>query len=123
MAKKRILITEVSGECRNLRIDIDPFDDDPGYYCMAYPHGAGEKIDPKQCETCTREKHLIGETPDGVKNTIAKVLCEQDSDEGACRDCACQGNKNACDLLLSGEGYIARAEAVLNALLGKKENE
>lgn len=117
MTQKRILITEVSGECRNLRIDIDPFDDDPGYYCTAYPHGAAEKIDPKQCETCTREKYLIGETPDGVKNTIAKVLCKQDSDEGACRGCACQGNKNACDLFLSGEGYIARAEAVLNALL------
>lgn len=122
MAQKRILITEVSGECRNLRIDLDPFDDDPGYYCTEYPHGAAEKIDPKQCETCTREKYLIGKTLEEFITTIAKVLCEQDSNEGDCRDCACQGMKEACLLILK-EKYLIRAEAVLNALLGKKENE
>lgn len=62
MSEKRILITEVSGECRNLRIQQDPFDDKPGTYCAAYIHGGWEKIDPAACKTCKHEKYLTGIT-------------------------------------------------------------
>ncbi len=74
MTQKRILITEVSGECRNLRIQQDPFDDKPGTYCAAYIHGGWEKIDPKECETCKREKYLTGMAKTDVVEIIAETL-------------------------------------------------
>lgn len=61
MSEKRILITYCSSDCRNLHILKEPVEDlEPGHYCSAYIHGSWEKIDPKQCKTCTREKYLSG---------------------------------------------------------------
>ena len=76
---KRILITECSGECRNFRVVTkDSFFDDcdleEGCYCAAYLHGPWQKIDPKECENCTREKYLTGLTKAEVVDIIAKAM-------------------------------------------------
>lgn len=120
MAKKRILITEVSGECRNLRIDIDPFDDDPGYYCTAYPHGAGEKIDPKDCETCTREKHLIGENRRDLIERGAKALGRKHDPDNPSES---EFEKIWAEEIIDPvkNSFRNAAETVLDAFLGKKE--
>lgn len=60
--KKRILIMEVSGECRHVRVVKGAVDMEDGYYCAACPHSGWERIDPKKCETCTRPKYLMGIT-------------------------------------------------------------
>lgn len=62
MKEKRILITECSGECRNIRVVKGAIDMEDGYYCAACPHSGWERIDPKQCESCTRKKGLAGIT-------------------------------------------------------------
>ncbi len=52
--EKRIVIMEVYGGCRNIRIT------DEGTYCAAYPHGGWEKLEPGACDHCQREKYLSG---------------------------------------------------------------
>lgn len=71
MTEKRIFCIEVNGECRHLRVvkpykenDLDTLENaglEPGTYCAAYYHSAAwERIDPKECKTCKREKYLEG---------------------------------------------------------------
>lgn len=70
MNEKRILITEVSGKCRNLRGTSS------GVYCAAYPHGGWEKIKKEDCKKCSRDKYLTGisfmEAMEKVAYAIAK---------------------------------------------------
>lgn len=121
MSEKRILITEVSGECHNLRIQQDPFDDKPGTYCAAYIHGGWERIDPKECDTCKREKYLTGISRQEAIEKMAKAMCQRDeSGVGDCANCGCRNNKTACKFFLSDEGFFEMAEAALDELLGKE---
>ena len=100
--EKRILITEVSGECRNLRVQQDPFDENPGTYCAAYPHGGWEKIDPKECKTCKREKYLAGMARKDVIQTMYRGFYKRK---------------------LRGDHYTIKEclASALNALLGKED--
>ena len=74
MSKKRILIMEVSGECRYLRVNVDPFDDKPGIYCAYNPHSDWERIKKGDCAKCTRDKCLNGRDRSEVIDTVAKTL-------------------------------------------------
>ena len=62
--EKRILIIQVSGECRHLRvIDADCEYGSEGLYCAANPHSKEwEKISKKDCGKCKRDKDLTGIT-------------------------------------------------------------
>lgn len=66
--EKRIVITEVYGGCRNLRIT------DEGTYCAAYIHGGWEKIEPDACDHCQREKYLMGKSRQEVLDLITRTL-------------------------------------------------
>lgn len=123
MSEKRILVTECNGDCRNLRfVRKDDFFDDPyieeGFYCVA-DIGRVESIDPKQCENC-KKQYFTGLTKEEVIDIMAKAMCEWDTDEEDCGECACKGDESACKCFVDDSGYIKQAEFVLNALLGKK---
>lgn len=66
--EKRIVILEVYGGCRNIRIT------DEGTYCAAYPHGGWEKLEPGACDICQREKYLSGQSRQEVLNIITRTL-------------------------------------------------
>lgn len=93
MSNKRILVTEVYGGCRNLRVL------DEGVYCAADQVVGWELINPSECDNCKRKKHFVGFTRENLIKLMAKTIDE-----------ALKGN--AC----SSEGV---ANAVLNAMLGK----
>lgn len=52
---------------------------------------------------------------------MAKILCQWDTETKDCTECCHEKNKNACRCLWTNEGYIARAEAALDALLGEEK--
>lgn len=66
--EKRIVILEVYGGCRNIRIT------DEGKYCAANIHGGWEKIEPGACDKCTHEKNIAGHSRQDVINKIARAL-------------------------------------------------
>lgn len=114
--EERILITKVSGDCRNLRFMDDNAElagIEPGYYCAAYPHGGWEKIDQKECENCTREKYLIGITRQEAIDIMAKALCSTPFEN--CETCIGLKNKKLCKQTL--ESMKGDAAVALNALL------
>lgn len=98
--EERILITKVSGNCRNLRIiDEDCEYGSEGLYCAANPHTDWEKITKNTCKKCKREKFLIG-------------ISRQEAIEII---------KNASEFYLNhklGCTKEEEAECILNALLG-----
>lgn len=112
MTEKRILITEVSGECRHLRINVDPFDNDPGTYCASNTRGQWEKIKPEECKNCKREKRLVGISRAEAVERMAKALHSFDTIPTTEE----QWRKEVIDNVKSLYRY--RAEAVLDALLG-----
>lgn len=115
MAEKRIFCIEVNGECRNLRIiDEDCEYASAGTYCTAYPHGGWERINPKDCEKCKREKHLEGISRKEAIERMARAICQTDSDSGC--DVYCD-EKCKCK---TWKYSIPHAEAALVALLGKE---
>jgi len=122
--EKRILISEVSGECRNLRFakpynenDLDTLENvglEPGTYCAAYIHGGWEKISPKECKTCKRDKCLQGISRAEAIEKMAVAIWERDFNP--LHDW--QGYKK-----FNPEGariYRDEAKAALDALLGGK---
>lgn len=104
--EKRIVITEVYGGCRNLRIT------DEGTYCAAYIHGGWEKIEPDACDHCQREKYLSGISKKEAVEKMAIAIFEKD-------------NVLALDIRFDELAeskrafYRSVAKAVLNALLDK----
>ena len=66
--EKRIVITEVYGGCRNLRIT------DEGTYCAAYIHGGWEKIEPDACDHCQREKYMSGKSREEILKIAARAI-------------------------------------------------
>lgn len=78
--EERILITKVSGECRNLRVVGYGSE---GLYCAANPHSDWEKITKRTCKTCKREKFLTGitrqEAIEIIKKSLEQIQCWSDS--------------------------------------------
>lgn len=125
MAEERILITKCSGECRNLRIIYDDCDyASEGTYCAAYPHGDWERIDPKECDNCKRDKHLIGiSRSEAIKRMAAGMFYISWESKGYYYKGKMKYKKkdiNFDDLVEeSKEEWLHLAEAALNALLSK----
>lgn len=116
--EKRILALEVNPDCKALYVDYgDQLDPDGGMFCDK--NGRYVRITEKDCAKCKRPV-LAGITRAEAIERMAKGLCSWEQD---CIICECGVNTNACRLILSDEGYIARAEAALDALLGKEEGK
>jgi len=104
--EKRIVIMEVYGGCRNLRITHE------GTYCAAYIHGGWEKIEPDACDRCQREKYLSGKSRQDVLNIITQAL-EKKAEEMV------RANQET-DIYDNPGGREDIAQAVLDALLEGK---
>lgn len=76
MSEKRVVILEVPGDCRNLRVT------DEGTYCAAYIHGGWERIEPKACLVCKREKYLSGRSKNNVISQMAFAIAKKKYGEG-----------------------------------------
>lgn len=115
--KKRILITEVSGDCHHLRVLdnslLHVLVDDPGTYCAANPHSDWEKINPEECKNCRREKHFVGitraEAVERMSIAIAKDQWKRLAKENDTFEAFFKRHKVAFD---------NAAEAALDAILG-----
>ena len=101
--EKRIVITEVYGGCRNLRIT------DEGTYCAAYIHGGWEKIEPDACGHCQREKYLSGQSRQEVLNIITRTLEEK-------AEQMVRANRET-DIYDNPDGREEIAQAILDGLL------
>lgn len=117
MSDKRILCTEVSGNCRNLRevgsLSLASLFNvrKVGSYCSA---NGWKKITKAQCKNCNKAEY-VGLTREQFIYKMAKALCKTDGDD--CETCGFNGNEKGCKAYLEIGNYITQAEAVLNALL------
>lgn len=93
--KRRILITYCSDNCHALRVQMDPFEDNPGTYCDR--NGKYVKIDEKECAKCNHPI-LYGIPRQEALERISKAF-------------------NSVVTIISPEACIEGAEAALNALL------
>lgn len=116
--EERILITKVSPHCHALRFLCDPIDIEESMFCDK--NGRYVRITPKDCAKC-KNPVLYGISRADALERMAKILCQWDTETNDCTECCNEKNKNACRCLLTDEGYIARAEAALDALLGGKK--
>lgn len=109
-SEKRILITEVSGDCRYLRVQVDPLDDDPGTYCAANLKGNWEKIDTKECKRCKRKNRFRGITRKEAIERMAEAIYGWEP---------LYNWKKYKKIVPEGaRAYIGRAADALDALLG-----
>lgn len=123
--EERILITKVSGNCRNLRIiDEDCEYGSEGLYCAANPHSKEwEKISKNTCKKCKREKFLIGIPRKEAIEIMAKanwiaVVCAKNQIvpvNVSKEEWDTEWNKLSKSFK---KVYLAGAEGSLNALLG-----
>lgn len=117
MSEKRILIKEVSGNCRFLRevgsLSLASLFNvrKVGSYCSA---NGWKKITKAQCKNCNKAEY-VGLTREQFIYKMAKALCKTDGDD--CETCGFNGNEKGCKAYLEIGNYITQAEAVLNALL------
>lgn len=102
--EKRILVLKVNPDCKALRFNCDPFDDDDGMYCNK--SGKWVRITDKDCAKC--------KSPVLAGITRAEAVCKIKS--AFCKNCKVQ-DKSCFDCGVSKEG----CEAALDALLGKVE--
>lgn len=87
------------------------------YHVTEYHDGYSDchiicKISNEVCneENCNhKELQLDGFTKEEMIEKMAKALCKYEQD---CTDCQCRVNTNACRLILSDEGYIARSQSI-----------
>lgn len=123
MKEKRILCTEVNGNCRYLR-EVNSLSlahlfalNDVGNYCSA---NGWKKINNDQCKSCNKAKY-VGITREQAIECIAKAICRNDGED--CEDCDFPKTKNGCAVYLRVGNYINQAEAALNALLEGHNDE
>ena len=109
MSDKRIVIMEVSGDCRHIRVVKGAVDMEDGYYCAACPHSGWERIDPKQCESCTREKILQGVARKDLVELIRQTIFYYDY------------KKIGTTTHLTMQQRWEQAETVLDAILEAKK--
>lgn len=98
MAEERILIIKCGGDCRYLRVNQAPFDEDKNLYCTYNPHSEWEQITPLDCATCKRTGRFDGVSVEKAVDTAEAALFE-----------LFDNNANA--------NYREIAETVINALL------
>ena len=98
--EKRILVLKVNPDCKALRFDCDPFDDDDGMYCDK--SGKWVRITEKDCAKC-KAPVLLGLSRSEVIDKIADAIVKKIKEMG----------KGATPIFL--------AEAALNALLEDKK--
>jgi hypothetical protein len=113
MAEKeeRILITKCSSGCLALRISCDPFDDKDGMYCDK--SGKCVRVTEKECSKC-KDPVLLGMSRQEAIEKMALAMFERERPGS-------RGEVPIEDVWQDlKEGYLASAEAALNALLGEK---
>lgn len=86
MAEKRVAVIKCSGNCRYLRINQDPFDNEEGWYCAYNPHSAWERITEKDCKGCDREARFAGITKKEFIDKIEKALKDAVTDDEVATD-------------------------------------
>ena len=120
MSEKRILIKEVSGNCRYLR-EVDSLSlahlfalNEVGNYCSA---NGWKKITNNQCKNCNKAEYL-GITREQAIEKMAKAMCRK-SNGGTCDGCSVfeEPDKERCKEIYMHPEFVDGAEAALNALL------
>lgn len=93
MSENRILIKEVSGNCRFLR-EVGSLSlahlfalNEVGNYCSA---NGWKKITNNQCKSCNKAKY-VGITREQFIMVVAKAICRTDGDD--CETCGFNGNE------------------------------
>ena len=107
--EKRILVLEVNPDCKALRFNCDPFDDDDGMFCDK--SGKWVRITEKDCAKC-KSPVLLGLSRSEVIEKIAKALFLKTNKGDNWADYKKIYPKN---------GYIDDAEAALNSLLEEQK--
>ena len=117
MSEKRILIKEVSGNCRFLR-EVGSLSlahlfalNEVGNYCSA---NGWKKITNNQCKSCNKAKY-VGITREQFIMVVAKAICRTDGE--SCITCGFNCNEKGCKRYLEFGNYITQAEAVLEDIL------
>lgn len=121
MSEKRILCTEVSGECWhfadvNTPLLADTFECQQGLYCTK--NTAWKPITKDTCKNC-KEGRYQGLTRKQVIYKIATALCKTEVED--CKTCGFNGNEKACKEYLEIGDYITQAKAVLEDILEEKK--
>lgn len=98
--EKRILVLEVNPDCKALKFDGDPFDEEDGMFCDK--NGRYVRITDEDCAKC-KAPVLLGISRAEAVEIMAYAFIEYDRD---------------CDKSKPLNPYEAM-EAALNALLGK----
>lgn len=120
MKKKRILIKEVSGNCRYLR-EVDSLSlanlfalNEVGNYCSA---NGWKKISKDKCANCDKAEY-VGITREQAIEKMAKAMCRK-SNGGTCDGCSVfeEPDKERCKEIYMHPEFVDGAEAALNALL------
>ena len=88
--EKRILVLEVNPDCKALRFNCDPFDDDDGMYCDK--SGQYVPITEKDSAKC-KSPVLAGITRAEAVETMAKAICKKGISFNTCRN---ENNKEGC---------------------------
>ena len=114
MSEKRILCLEVSGECLDLRVGRDPFNETEYLCCAADIAKDWKDISKDTCKNCKKARYR-GIPREQAIESIGRALCRK----GICsRSSDCP---KSCDMWKTEVGDWA--EAALDALLeGKHEN-
>lgn len=107
--EKRILVLEVNPDCRALRINCDPFDDEGGMFCNK--NGRYVNITEKDCKKC-KSPVLAGITRAEAVKRMARAIFSE----------IWGLPNNRFDLAICSVKVRNRklAEAALDALLGKE---
>lgn len=123
MSEKRILIKEVSGNCRFLRevgfLSLAQLFalNEVGNYCSA---NGWKRITNNQCKSCNKTKY-VGITREQFIMVVAKAICRTDGED--CETCGFNGNEKGCKQYLEIGNYITLAKAALNALSGGHDDK
>lgn len=124
MSEKRILIKEVSGNCRFLR-EVGFLSlaqllalNEVGNYCSA---NGWKRIANNQCKSCNKAKY-VGITREQFIMVVAKAICRTDGED--CETCGFNGNEKGCKQYLEIGNYITLAKAALEDVLefGERPN-
>ena len=122
--EKRILVLEVNPDCKALKFDGDPFDEEDVVYCDK--NGRWERIKTKDCKKC-KSPVLAGITRAEAVEIMAKEIFKAEICEGSGFNVKPSDfdpkdwHKKWVNLRTDKKRiYYAVAEAALDALLGKE---
>jgi len=115
--EKRILVLEVSPDCKALKFDVDPFDEEDGMFCDK--NGRYLRITEQDCAKC-KSPVFAGITRAEAVEKMAKAMCIFVIKDG-CHSCSLKKGSGECEAYL--DFHKKKAEAALNVLLGKAEEK